>query len=237
MTDGQSYIVGPWTLNLCFSKAPVSFSIQVSLSLPFIHLSVILPSPSSLPPLFQPLVFSFPFDFLSPSLSFFSSIYLSPPQYHDLFLSALLWYFHLCLMLAFSSLHSLFSSRSFTFTLSWIHHLFSLHIHRSFIHYFPLFTLCPPLILFFKIHWCFLSFMDIPLFHSTFIPLIHASIRGTCFNSQCSPGSASRGLSTLTFKGYQCSVYLDMFCSKTKPFESSRDLSVYLWTLRDEMQC
>lgn len=100
MTDGQSHIVG--TLSPCFSKSPVSLSLQVSLSLFLlsVYLSFIPSSPSSFSPLFQP-VFSSPFQFLSPPLSSSSSIYLSPPRYHDLFLSASLWYFHLRLMLAF----------------------------------------------------------------------------------------------------------------------------------------
>lgn len=48
-------------------------------------------------------------------------------------------------------------------------------------------------------------------FHSSFSPFIHASIRGTCFNSQCSPGSAEpcRGLCALTFE--RC--LHDFFCS------------------------
>lgn len=77
MTDSQSHIVGTWTLNLCFSKGPVSFSRQVSSCLLFILLSVMLTPLSffSLNP-FNLLSFPFRFILLAP-LRLLSSIYLS----------------------------------------------------------------------------------------------------------------------------------------------------------------
>lgn len=70
MTVGQSHIVGTWTLNLSFSKGPLSSSRQVSPASLLICLSVIPP----------PIFF---FSFSSPRpLSLSSlSIYLSSPWY------------------------------------------------------------------------------------------------------------------------------------------------------------
>lgn len=72
MTVGQSHIVGTWTLNLSFSKGPLSSSRQVSPASLLIRLSV------SPPPIFF-------FSFSSPQpLSLSSlSIYLSSPWYPD----------------------------------------------------------------------------------------------------------------------------------------------------------
>lgn len=133
----------------------------------------------------------FPF---SAPLCLFWSIYLPPPLYHDLFLSTLLWHFHLRLMSTFPSLiYSL--------------HLLLLHslCHGSFI--------CSPLTLtdlsfttslsvLFSLFSLILTVSIFPIpFISPFISMfIHASIRGTRFNSQCSPHSVQpcRGLCALT---------------------------------------
>lgn len=80
----------------------------------------------------------------------------------------------------------------------------SLYIQRSLIHYFPRFTLCPFLSLLLEMHWCFLSFMDIPHFHSPFSPLIPASFgahvlcHGAVLVQAVKP---CKGLCALTFKG------------------------------------
>lgn len=189
MAHSQSHIVGTWTLNLSFSKGPLSFSLQVTLPLSFIHRSDILPSPLS--PFFPPPVFFFPF---SAPLCLFWSIYLPPPLYHDLFLSALLWHFHLRLMATFPSLICSL-------------HLLLLHslCHGSFI--------CSPLTLTdlsittsLSVHFslCSLIFTvsisPLPFISPFTSMFIHASIRGTRFNSQCSPHSVQpcRGLCALT---------------------------------------
>ena len=154
MTDGQSHIVGTWTLNLCFSKGPVSSSLQVIL-----HLSVIPPPPL----IFSLLSYSFPF-FSAPLRPLFSSIYLSPPRHRDLLLSAPLWYFHLrltlpsfTLFLSFFYVHS-FKAPSFVFP----PHSQIFHSLRPSLH--PLSSSHP-------VHWCVPSFMDIPPFS------IHLSAR------------------------------------------------------------
>lgn len=155
MTDSQSHIVGTWTLNLCFSKGPVSFSRQVSSCLLFILLSVMLTPLSffSLNP-FNLLSFPFRFILLAP-FRLLSSIYLS----------LLPWPLFICPPLAFPSCKmppnppqfTFLFSLSFTVSLSKIPHWFSLNIHKSFIHYLSPF---PSLIL--KFHWCFFAFMSIP---------------------------------------------------------------------------
>lgn len=166
MTDGQSHIVGTWTLNHCFSMWPVSFSLQVSLS-SFIHRSVILSSPSFFSQLIQPPVFSWPFHFLSPYLSLF---HLFISLHHGSMTSFYLPYSGIsisiwCSLFPLFHLHSLFHGSIICFL--------STYTDISFIS-------CPLLTVFFEIHWCFLPFMVIPLFHSSFSSLTHARIRGTC---------------------------------------------------------
>lgn len=137
------------------------------------------------------------------------------------------WPLFICPTLVFPSLsnvrfplsHALSASLSFTFTLSSII-WFSLDIQRSFIHYFPLFTL---------FSLCSLKFIDVSTlsrmfphfsFHSSFSPFIHASIRGTCFSSQCSPGSPEpcRGLCALTFERCLHDFFVQLFC---QPFKNT----------------
>jgi len=189
MADGQSHIVEPWTFSLFSSKGPVSSCLQVSLFLLSIHLSFFHLTHLLLHPF--NLLLSFPFHFLSLALSsFFIHVSLSTTVTCRLF------------MLAFPG--SI---------------MVSLYIQRSLIHYFPRFTLCPFLSLFFEIHWCFLSFMDIPHFHSRFSPLIPASFgahvlfHGAVLVQAVKP---CKGLCALTFKGNH--VYLDMFRRKKLSF-------------------
>lgn len=197
---------------LCLSASRLASLFLLSIYLSF------SPSLSFSSPLFQPAVFSLPFHLLSPSLSF-SSISLSPPP----------WPLFNCSPLVFASCRSLSSCLSFTFTLSWIY-LFSLHIHRSFIHHLPLFPLCPLLssLLSLKfidvssLSWTFPSSIHLSTF-CWFMPALGAHVQ--CWFRQLSPVEAC-----VHWPFMVCTVYMDMFCSGAKLFGSSRGLSVYPWT-------
>lgn len=85
MTVGQSHIVGTWTLNLSFSKRPLSSSHQVSPASLLIHLSVI-----------PPPIFFFSFSSPRPLSVFFIHLSLVAVIPWPCFFKGLCWYFQLC---------------------------------------------------------------------------------------------------------------------------------------------
>lgn len=85
MTVGQSHIVGTWTLNLSFSKRPLSSSHQVSPASLLIHLSVI-----------PPPIFFFSFSSPRPLSVFFIHLSLVAVIPWPCFFNGLCWYFQLC---------------------------------------------------------------------------------------------------------------------------------------------